>query len=71
VTAPPAAAVPPAKPRSLARRHRDRLAVLAGLAVITAAAWIYLVVAARQMTASPAGLSGRSMAPMMRAMAGV
>jgi predicted metal-binding membrane protein len=71
VTVPPTATVSPAQLLSLARRHRDRLAVLAGLAVITAAAWVYTVVAARRMTSSPVGLSGRSMVPMMHAMTGV
>ena len=55
---------------SLARRHRDRLAVLAGLAVITAAAWAYIVVAARRMMSGQAGMTERSMAPMMHAMTG-
>lgn len=54
---------------SLARRHRDRLAVLGGLAVITAAAWAYIVVAAR-LIRGRAGMSGRSMVPMMHAMTG-
>ena len=45
--------------------------MLAGLAGITAAAWIYLVVAARRMTSRPGGMSGRSMAPIMHAMTGV
>jgi len=71
VTVSPAAGVSPAKLKSLAWRHRDRLAVLAGLAVITAAAWVYLVLAARRMTSGQAGMSGRSMAPMMHAMTGV
>jgi predicted metal-binding membrane protein len=71
VTVSPAAAVSPAKLKSLAWRHRDRLAVLAGLAVITAAAWVYLVLAARRMTSGQAGMSGRPMAPMMHAMTGV
>ena len=44
------------------------MVVLAGLAVITTAAWVYLVVAARRMTSGSAGLSARSMAPMMHAM---
>ncbi|MBV9094289.1 MAG: DUF2182 domain-containing protein [Streptosporangiaceae bacterium] len=56
---------------SLVRRHRDRLAVLAALAVVTAAAWAYLVMAARRMTSGQAGMSGHSMAPMMHAMTGV
>ena len=55
---------------SLAWRHRDRLAVLAGLAVITAAAWAYIVVAARRMMSGQAGMSARSMAPMLHAMTG-
>jgi predicted metal-binding membrane protein len=54
----------------LARRHRDRLAVLAGLAAITAAAWAYIVVAAHRMMSGPAGMSGRPMAPVMHAMIG-
>jgi predicted metal-binding membrane protein len=45
--------------------------VLAGLAVITAAAWAYIVVEARRMTSGPAAMSGHSMAPMMHAMTGV
>jgi predicted metal-binding membrane protein len=52
-------------------RHWDRLAVLTGLGGITAAAWVYLVVAARRMAGGQAGMSGRSMAPMMHAMTGV
>jgi predicted metal-binding membrane protein len=55
---------------SLARRHRDRLAVLAGLAVITAAAWAYIVVTARRMMSGQVRMTGRSMAPMMHAMTG-
>lgn len=70
MTASPAA-VSPAGLRSLARRHRDRLAVLAGLAVITAAAWAYLAAAARRMTSGPAAAGGRSMAPMMHAITGM
>lgn len=64
MTAPPATADSPATLRSLAWRHRDRLAVLSSLAVITAAAWVYVVVAARRMTSGQTGMSGRSMAPM-------
>jgi predicted metal-binding membrane protein len=71
VTAPSAATVSQAKLLYLARRHRDRLAVLAGLAVIITAAWVYLAVAARRMTSGPAGMSAHSMAPMMHAMTGV
>jgi len=71
VTASPAATVSPARLLSLARRHRDRLALLAGLAVITTAAWAYLVVAARRMTSGPGAMSGQSMAPVMHAMTGV
>jgi predicted metal-binding membrane protein len=55
----------------LARRHRDRLAVLAGLAAITAAAWAYVVVAAHRMTSGPGGMSGHPMAPVVHAMTGV
>jgi predicted metal-binding membrane protein len=43
------------------------VAVLAGLAGITIAAWVYIVVSARQ----SAGRSGPSMAPTMHAMTGV
>ena len=71
MTAPPATAVSPATLKSLAWRHRDRLAVLSSLAVITVAAWVYLVAAARRMTSGQTGMSGRSMAPMMHAMTGV
>lgn len=45
--------------------------MLAGLAMITAAAWVYVVVAARRMTSGPGGMSGHSMTPMMHAMTGV
>jgi predicted metal-binding membrane protein len=45
--------------------------VLAGLAGITAAAWAYMVVAARRMTGGPGGMSGRSVAPLVHAMTGV
>ena len=71
MTASPVTTVSPAKLLSLARRHRDRLAVLAGLAVITAVAWAYIVVAARRMTGGPGRMSGHSMAPVMHAMTGV
>jgi predicted metal-binding membrane protein len=71
VTASPVTTVSPAKLLSLARRHRDRLAVLAGLAVITTVAWAYIVVAARRMTSGPGRMSGQSMAPVMHAMTGV
>jgi predicted metal-binding membrane protein len=71
VTASPASTVSPARLRSLAWRHRDRLAVLAGLAVITAAAWAYIVLLARRMTSGPGPMSGHPMAPVMHAMIGV
>ena len=71
MTASPVTTVSPAKLLSLARRHRDRLAVLAGLAVITTVAWAYIVVAARRMTSGPGRMSGHSMAPVMHAMTGV
>jgi predicted metal-binding membrane protein len=44
--------------------------VLAGLGVITVAAWVYVVETARRMAAGSAGMSGQSMAPMMDAMTG-
>jgi predicted metal-binding membrane protein len=44
--------------------------VLAGLAVITGAAWAYLVVAARPVSSGPAGMSGRPMAPVLPALTG-
>ena len=44
--------------------------MLAGLAVITAAAWAYIVVAAHRMMSGQAGMSGSSMVPMMHAMTG-
>ena len=71
MTASPVTTVSPAKLLSVARRHRDRLAVLAGLAVITTAAWACIVVAARRMTSGPGRMSGHSMAPVMHAMTGV
>ena len=37
-------------------RHRDRLAVLTGLAGITVAAWVYVVVTARRMATGSAGM---------------
>jgi predicted metal-binding membrane protein len=52
-------------------RHRDQLAVLIGLAGITIAAWVYVVVTAHRMAAVSAGMGGHSMAPMMHAMTGV
>src|ERR1700740_3156448 len=52
-------------------RHRDRLAVLAGLAGITVAAWVYVVVTARRMATGSAGMSGHSMGPTMDAMTGI
>src|SRR6202008_4250461 len=52
-------------------RHRDRLAVLAGLAGITVAAWVNIVVTARRMATDSADMTGPSMAPMMDAMTGV
>ena len=52
-------------------RHRDRLAVLAGLAGITVAAWVYIVMAARRMASGSAGMGGHSMAPMTDTMIGV
>jgi predicted metal-binding membrane protein len=44
---------------------------LAGLAGITVAAWVYVVVTARRMEAGSAGMSGNSMAPTMDAMTGM
>jgi predicted metal-binding membrane protein len=75
LTVSPASTVSPAKLLSLARRHRDRLAVLAGLAVMTGAAWAYVVVAARRMTSGMTSgqgqMGGHSMAPAMHVMTGV
>jgi predicted metal-binding membrane protein len=45
--------------------------VLAGLAGITVAAWVYVVVTARRMATGSAGMSGHSMAPTMDAMTGI
>jgi predicted metal-binding membrane protein len=44
---------------------------LTGLGGITAAAWVYVIVAAGRMASGPAGMQGHSMMPMMRAVAGV
>jgi predicted metal-binding membrane protein len=44
---------------------------LAGLGGITAAAWVYIVVAARRTASESTGMRGPSMAPMMHAMSGV
>ncbi|MFM1731241.1 DUF2182 domain-containing protein [Prescottella soli] len=44
---------------------------MAGLGVITAAAWVYVVVTARRTTTGSADAGGRSMASMTDAMAGV
>jgi predicted metal-binding membrane protein len=44
---------------------------LAGLAGITVAAWVYVVVTARGMTSGPAGMRGQSMASTMDAMTGM
>jgi len=52
-------------------RHRDRLAVLAGLAGITVAAWVYVVVSARRMATESAGMNDQSMASTMDAMTGM
>ena len=68
---PPAAGISGARLSLWAWRHRDRLAVLTGLAGITAAGWVYVVVAAGRMASGSAGMRGHSMVPMMRAMAGV
>jgi predicted metal-binding membrane protein len=59
IAAPAAAASPPRRSR------RDRWAILAGLGGITAAAWIYLVIEARRMSA---GMAGGSMAHGMQSM---
>ena len=53
------------------RRHRDRLAVWAGLGGITIAAWVYLVVTARRMATESAGTRGQSTGQMRDAMTGV
>ena len=47
------------------------MAVSAGLAGITVAAWVYVVMTARRMTTGSAGMGGHSMAPTMDAMTGV
>jgi predicted metal-binding membrane protein len=47
------------------------LAVLAGLAGISVAAWVYVVATARRMAFESAGVNGQSMAPTMEAMTGV
>ena len=47
------------------RRHRDRLAVLGGLAGITVAAWVYIVVTAHRMVTASGGMNADSMADAM------
>jgi predicted metal-binding membrane protein len=44
---------------------------LTGLGGITAAAWVYIAVAARRMASGSAGMRGHSMAPVMHTMAGM
>src|ERR1700759_20543 len=52
-------------------RHRDQLAVLIGLAGITIAAWVYILISARRVASESPGMSGPSTAPMMHPMTGV
>jgi predicted metal-binding membrane protein len=51
--------------------RRDRAAVLAGLAGITVAAWIYVVIQAHRMASMSTGMTGRSMTATMHAVVGV
>jgi predicted metal-binding membrane protein len=46
------------------RRYRDRLAVLGGLAGITVAAWVYIVVTAHRMVTGSGGMNSQSMDAM-------
>jgi predicted metal-binding membrane protein len=55
---------------SLPGSRRDRVAILTGLAGITTAAWIYVIVEARQMTNASTGMTGHTMMAPMHAMAG-
>jgi predicted metal-binding membrane protein len=56
---------------SVPSSRRDRMAVLTGLAGITAAAWIYLGIDAHRMASMSTGMTGHSMTATMPAMAGV
>jgi predicted metal-binding membrane protein len=51
--------------------RRDRVAVLTGLAGITVAAWIYVVIQAHRMASMSMGMTGHSVTATMHAMAGV
>jgi predicted metal-binding membrane protein len=48
--------------------RRDRIAVLTGLAGITAAAWIYVVIQAHHMSSTSMGMTGQSMTATMHTM---
>jgi predicted metal-binding membrane protein len=56
---------------SVPSSRRDRVAVLTGLAGITVAAWIYVVIDAHRMAGMSTGMTGHSMTATMHAMAGV